>query len=155
MNQLQNFVAGQIIKIRYSLYIHYAVISDCIGPDGYPMVIDNSAATGTITERSWSEATKDRPVTLSDLKSEFSPQEVLACAKSMLGKRGYSLMNFNCESFVRETLGLLPTSKQVVTSTVVVPTAMYTAHRLSGGNKWITGLVGVVTLAATTHAVAE
>ncbi len=155
MNQLKNFIAGQIIKIRYDLYTHYAVISDRLGDDGYPMLIDNAAATGTISERSWSAATNGRPVTRSGLKSEFSPQEVLTCAKSLIGRKHYSLLNFNCESFVRETLGLKPISKQVAISCITVPAAMYAAHKAFGGNSWLTGVAGLLAMAATTQTVAE
>jgi len=155
MNLQQIFSAGWIIKIRYSTYTHYAVVSDRIGEDGFPMVIDNSAAEGTVTERLWSEATAGRPVSLSQMVSDFSPREVLACAKSLIGQIPYSAINFNCESFVRKVLGLPSTSKQVVASAITVPTAMYAAHKVFNGNVWVTGLVGLLALGATTYAVAE
>lgn len=146
---------GDIIKIRYETFTHYAVVSDCIGDDGFPMVIDNSAARGSVTERTWTEAVAGKSVSLSSMVSNFTKLEVIACARSFIGEVRYSLITFNCESFVRRVLGLKPTSKQVVASCVTVPAAMYGVYKASGGNKWLTGAAGLLTLAVTTNAVAD
>lgn len=150
-----SFLPGSVIKIRHKSYTHYAIISDRIGTDGMPMVIDNSAVRGTVAERSYYEAVCGGSVTLSSLKSDFSEHQILECARGFVGQVNYSLLSFNCESFVRKILGLSPTSKQVATSLVTVPSAMYLAHKASGGNKWIMGLAGIAALAITTHVVAE
>lgn len=157
MTSLRNFPysPGDIIKVRYETFTHYAVISDRIGDDGFPMVIDNSAARGTVEERTWTEAVAGKSVSLSSMVSSFSKLEIVACARGFIGEVRYSLITFNCESFVRRVLGLKPTSKQVVASCVTVPAAMYGVYKASGGNKWLTGAAGLLTLAVTTKAVAD
>ncbi len=157
MISLQNFLysAGDVIKIRHSIYTHYALVSDHIGDDGLPMVIDNSAARGTVTERTWTEATAGKIVSLSSMRSEFSACDALSRARSFIGQTHYSLVGYNCETFVRSVLGLKPTSKQVVTAAVTVPAAMYLTHKHCGGNKWLTAGVGLLALAVTTKAVAD
>lgn len=157
MTSLRNFPysPGDIIKIRYETFIHYAVISDRIGDDGLPMVIDNSAARDGVTERSWTEAVAGKPVSPSSMASDFPKSEIIACARSFIGKVKYSLISFNCESFVRKVLGLKPTSKQVATSCMTVPTAMYATYKASGGNKLLTGVAGLLVLAITTKAVSD
>lgn len=157
MTSLRNFPysPGDIIKIRYETFTHYAVISDRIGDDGFPMVIDNSAARGSVAERTWTEAVAGKSVFLSSMVSSFTKFEIITCARSFIGEVRYSLITFNCENFVRKVLGLKPTSKQVVSSCVTVPTAMYAVYKASGGNKWLTGAAGVLALAATTKLVSE
>lgn len=157
MTSLRNFPysPGDIIKVRYETFTHYAVISDRIGEDGLPMVIDNSAARGSVSERSWTEAVAGKAVSLSSMVSDFPKSEIVSCARSFIGKVRYSILSFNCESFVRKVLGLKPTSKQVVASCVTVPSAMYGAYKVSGGNKWLTFAAGFAALAVTTKAVSE
>lgn len=157
MTSLRNFPysPGDIIKIRYGTFTHYAVISDRIGDDGFPMVIDNSAARGSVAERTWTEAVDGKSVSLSSMVSSFSKFEIVACARSFIGEVRYSLITFNCESFVRKVLGLKPTSKQVVASCITVPTAVYAAYKVSNGNKWLGVAAGLLAFAATTKAVAD
>lgn len=157
MTSLRNFpyLPGDIIKIRYETFTHYAVVSDRMGNDGFPMVIDNSAARGSVAERTWTEAVAGKSVSLSSMASSFSKSEIIACARSFIGEVRYSLITFNCESFVRKVLGLKPTSKQVGTSCVTVPSAMFAAYKISDGNKWLTFAAGIAALAITTKAVAE
>lgn len=153
----QNFFysAGDVIKIRHNFYTHYALVSDQFGDDGLPMVIDNSAARGTVAERSWTEATEGKTVALSSMSSGFTACDVLSCARSFIGQAKYSLVSYNCETFVRSVLGLKPASKQVLTSAVTIPTAMYLTHKHCGGNKWLTAAAGLFALALTTKAVAD
>lgn len=146
---------GDIIKISHPLFTHYGIISDQIGGDGMPMVIDNSFARGRIQERSWSEAVRGKKTTLSKLSCPGSGAEIVACARSFIGPVRYSLTRYNCESFVREVLGLQETSRQVATSAVTVPGAMATTFRLTKGNIWLTLIVGIATLAVTNRVVSD
>jgi hypothetical protein len=152
---LLSFLPGTIFKVRHNGYTHYVVKSDRIGVDGMPMFIDNSAARGTVAERNYYEAVCGGAVTMSCLESEFSEKQILEHARGFIGQVNYSLFSFNCESFVRKILGLSPTSKQVVVPLITVPSTVYIAHKVSGGNKWVMGLAGIAALVITTRAVAE
>lgn len=149
------FKAGDAIKVFHPTYVHYGIVSDRIGPDGHPMIIDHSMATGTVAERSWGEATGGKTVSKSDLDSDRSPYQIILAARQLIGKAKYSLTHFNCEAFVRHVMGLSPTSKQVTASVVSVPLAGIIAYKASAKNPWITALACLTVFAVTTHAVAE
>ena len=65
------FSPGDIIRVRYSTFTHYGVVSDRTGEDGMPMIIDNSYASGTAVERTWAEATVGKVPSLSKIGSEY------------------------------------------------------------------------------------
>lgn len=155
MDTEKNYRPGQVIKIRYDFYTHYAIVSDRIGHDGFPMVIDNSAAAGMVKERTWTQATNGARVSLSTLSSSLNPEVVVARARAFIGKVCYSVTGFNCEAFVRKVLGLKPTSKQVAASLIMVPASMCVAHKAFGGNGWLTLLTGCMALAVTTQMVSD
>lgn len=147
--------AGDVIKVHYSTFTHYGIVSDRIGFDGMPMIIDHSSAAKTVAERPWTEATQGKRVSRSDLVSNRTPRQTLTTAKQLVGKLEYSLTGLNCEAFVKHALGLPPTSKQVAASLVTVPSAAYLAHKASEGNLIVTGMACLLALAITNHTVAK
>lgn len=154
MQTKANLLPGDVVKVEYTTFTHYGIISDLHGEDGMPMIIDLSSATGTVSERSWHQATMGRPVTKSRFTTNLSPVQILATARKWIGKIKYSLMGFNCESFVRFVLELPRTSQQVAASAITVPSAGLVAYHLSNKNLVVTGLACLLTLALTTNAVA-
>ncbi|WP_431474018.1 lecithin retinol acyltransferase family protein [Marinobacter sp. KM021] len=155
MQPQTNLIPGDVVKIPYPAFTHYGVISDRIGSDGKPMIIDNSNAAGTVSERTWSQVTRGKSVIKSSLKSQRPNTLVLAAAKQLIGQLKYSITGQNCEWFVRVVLGVAPTSQQVKASLITVPTAGLVAYRITRGNLLLTGLGCCLALAATTHAVSD
>ncbi|WP_087461964.1 lecithin retinol acyltransferase family protein [Oleiphilus messinensis] len=150
------FSPGDIIRVRYSTFTHYGVVSDRTGEDGMPMIIDNSYASGTAVERTWAEATVGKVPSLSKIGSEYPAQEILACAKQLIGQSTrYSLTRYNCEHFVREVVGLKPASRQVRYTSIMVPAAMLLTHKIGKGKHWATAISGLLSFAITTRASAK
>ena len=149
------FEAGEVIKIRYTTFTHYAVVSNRYGSDRMPMVIDNSLERGGVTERTWTEAVASQQVEKSILDSGMNRLDVLACARSFLGEGGYSLFGNNCENFVRKILGVDPSSKQLIAASIAVPSVAYAAYKLSKGDIIVTLAAALGTLIVTTKLAAD
>jgi len=147
--------AGDVIRVHYPTFTHYGIVSDRIGLDGMPMVIDHSSATRTVAERTWKEATQGKRVSRSGLVSNRTPRQTLTAARQLIGKLEYSLTGLNCEAFVKHVLGLPPSSRQVAASLVTVPSAAYLAHKASEGNLIVTGMVCILAFAITNHTFAK
>ncbi len=104
---------GSVISIRYSLYKHFAIVSDCF-VDGKPNLISLSHRTGCVLEEPWNTVVGKRPVELSRIQGTESASTVLMCARSFISRDiKYNLLTFNCEHFVRFAHGLPVKSKQV------------------------------------------
>ena len=104
---------GSVISVRYSLYKHFAIVSDSF-TDGKPNLISLSHRSGGVLEEPWSTAVGNRPFELSSIQGNKSSDTVLACARSFIGSDiRYNVVTFNCEHFVRLVHGLPVKSKQV------------------------------------------
>jgi len=105
--------AGHIVVSDFGFYNHHAIISNCIGNDGRPMLISLTKKNGTVKEENWTTVTQGRPTRLLNVDGPLSPLEALQRARSQIGKSKYSLLRFNCEHFARWTYGLPVESQQV------------------------------------------
>lgn len=104
---------GSVISIRYSLYKHFAIVSDCF-VDGKPNLISLSHRTGRVLEESWDTVVGKQPIELSRIQGTESASAVLTHARSFISRDiKYNLFTFNCEHFVRLVHGLPVKSKQV------------------------------------------
>ncbi len=121
---------GLAVKIGRRGYSHYAIVSDRHADDR-PMLISLSRRTGTVAEESWDEVVQGREVTRSGLPSELPPAEIIARARSHIGRRRYRLLSDNCEHFVCEVLGLPSRSRQLETAASTGATTLLVALRLA------------------------
>lgn len=108
---------GTVIAIRYSMYKHFAIVSDqCseINDSELPNLISLSYRTGTVQEEPWHVVVGDKLVEKSLISGTNSLHDVLARAREciQLGIK-YELLTFNCEHFVRYAHGLPIESIQV------------------------------------------
>ncbi|WP_420389356.1 lecithin retinol acyltransferase family protein [Marinobacter sp.] len=154
MNQT-HFRPGSILAIRHSTYTHYGVVSDRTDDQGMPLIIDNSAAAGLVSERRWQDAVGGRPFALASIQPKLPPETVVMRARQYIGKLKYSLIQSNCEAFARRAAGLEPTSQQVAACTLTVPSAAYLAYKATDGDLFWTLVSATAALAATTYAVSK
>lgn len=110
---LNQLIPGTVISIRYSMYKHFAIISDRIHED-MPMLISLSYRTNGVEEEPWSDVVSNHTVEESSIQGEYSTEVVLSRARNCINQDiKYALLNFNCEHFVRYTHGLPIKSIQV------------------------------------------
>lgn len=121
---------GRPVKIGRRGYNHYAIVSDR-SAGGKPMLISLSRRTGTVAEETWDEVVQGRQVTPSVLQSDLPPPEIIARARSHIGRRRYRLLSDNCEHFVCEVLGLSRRSRQLETAAGAGAAAVLLALRLA------------------------
>ena len=122
--------AGQVIKIGWYGYCHYAVVSDRRHADK-PMLISHSRRTGTVEEEPWDAVVQGKRVRASRLRSGLEHSEVVRRARSQVGERRYHLLKDNCEHFARESLGLPPKSRQLQGAAASGLTVLVVALRLA------------------------
>lgn len=125
--------AGDLVKIGWRAYCHYAIVSDRIH-DGKPMLISLSRRTGTVAEEPWDEVVRGRRVKPSRLRPRLSADQVLQRARNQIGRRRYALLTSNCEHFARESVGLSSTSGQVRGATGTGLSVLLIALRLARGH---------------------
>ena len=106
---------GAIVKVLMTGYEHYAIVSDRIH-NGLPMLISLSRRTGTVLEEAWEACTGGRKVVLSEDQGRLAPYQVLAQARSMIGRVEWDFPRLTCEHFARWTHGLKVESKQLKTA---------------------------------------
>lgn len=108
--------AGDILALNCNSFTHFALISDRIGSDGYPMLIGASERTGTVQEELWSDIIDGLRYEIIKNPGVLSAIEVLRNARLQIGEWSYSLLKNNCEHFVNVTSGLPKNSKQVISA---------------------------------------
>ncbi len=123
---------GTMIRTIHGFYSHHAIVSDrwCAGK---PMLISLSSKTGTVTEESWQDCIGNRDVSLAREQGRISSNQVLANARSAIGKLRYNLFTGNCEHFARWTHGLKVESRQIKGAlwTFAGLAAIYLLHKTS------------------------
>jgi hypothetical protein len=92
---------------------HKGVVTECIGPDGYPTVIHASHHFGRVVETTMSVFAKRAvgPVRAEGYPGPLYASEVLARARARIGQPWKARQN--CEHFVTGVHGLLPFSPQL------------------------------------------
>ncbi len=76
---------GTVIAVRYALYKHFAIISDCLD-NGMPKLISISYRNSSVQEESWYDVVANRPIEVSNIEGIYPKDIVLACAKDCLKK---------------------------------------------------------------------
>ncbi len=109
--------AGDVIAIRYSLYKHFAIVSDqhskYLGTS-YPNLISLSYRTGTVLEEPWHKVVGQNLVEKSNISGTDSQYAILQRARNSIQMNiKYDLLKFNCEHFVRFAHGLPIESVQI------------------------------------------
>ena len=106
-------VVNAPMKSWLGLTWHYGIVSNRIVPEGLPIMLANSWATGGPGEESWDKFTEGQHhYSRAWYPSALLPEEVLANAYRLFGTR-YNLVTWNCEHFVTSCHGLPAASKQI------------------------------------------
>lgn len=132
-----NYKPGMPVKISCLGYSHYAIVSDRYCVRGKPKLISLSRRTGTVLEEPWDDVVRGRRVTPSFLQSALAPEKVLARAKNQIGVRKYNLLSSNCEHFVRESLGLRSSSRQIEIAAGAGLSTLLLVLRFARGNPYV------------------
>jgi hypothetical protein len=111
----QKLVPGTIVTVQmkglFALAHHFALVTNKIGADGYPIVVANSGDTGGPGEQLWSDFVQRRPYR-AFYPSTLPPEVVLYNAYSMFGTR-YNFFHWNCEHFANSCHGRPAQSHQI------------------------------------------
>lgn len=111
---LSELTPGKVIAIRYPLYKHFAIISDCLGKDNMPNLISLSYRNSSVQEETWHKVVGAKPVEESSIKGNYTQTTILTRARSCINNNiKYNLLTFNCEHFARYAHGLPVESIQV------------------------------------------
>ena len=111
------YCAGCVVSVPVQTNVgtvqHKGILSDCMGPDGYPMVIHNAKLYGEIVESTMTIYVMKAlgPVVSEGFPGRLSQSEVVARARNHIGQpwRPFS----NCEHFVSWAHGLEAKSPQL------------------------------------------
>ncbi len=105
---------GDVVVTSFGVYQHWSLVSDRLCSAGKPMLISATQRNGTVREEPWDVVTQGETTYVADVTSSKPLQQILADARSQIGKWSYSITSKNCEHFVKWASGLQVTSKQVV-----------------------------------------
>lgn len=104
---------GDVVVTQIGPYQHYSIVSDRICSLGKNMLISATKRMGTVQEEPWDVVTEGKKTHTIVLNTDKSVPEILAEARSQIGKWSYSLTQRNCEHFVKWSSGLKVSSTQV------------------------------------------
>jgi len=104
---------GDIIVSNFDGYQHWSIVTDGICDKGQYKVISATKRNNTVQEEPADIVTQGKKTYVADIQLARPVSEMLAAARSQVGKWSYSLNNSNCEHFVRWAAGLEVTSTQV------------------------------------------
>lgn len=112
---LNELTPGKVIAIRYTLYKHFAIVSDCFdNNNGMPKLISLSYRSSAVQEESWHDVVRGKPIEETNIKGNYTQDVILARARSCIDRSiKYNLLTFNCEHFARYAHGLPVESIQV------------------------------------------
>lgn len=110
------FYTGHVISVNYLFFEHVGLISGRV-MRGEPSVISFSQAANGFCEQPLSEFVNGRAYKLKGYLGNLPVGEVLHRAFSLI-KKPYSLIDFNCEHFVRYAHGIKIESPQMQAATI-------------------------------------
>lgn len=105
---------GDVVVTDFGAYQHWSIVTDRLCEFGRNMLISATKRNGTVREEAWHVVTQGKNTYIADVQVTISPQDLLAKARSVIGKWNYSVLERNCEHFVKWAAGLKITSRQVV-----------------------------------------
>lgn len=87
---------GDVVVTNIGLYQHFSVVSDLICALGKPMLISATDRNGTVQEETWGVVTQGKETYVADIPTTLSVAQILANARSQIGKWKYSLIKSKC-----------------------------------------------------------
>lgn len=105
--------AGDVVVTQFGMYQHWSIVSDRLCGLGKNMLISATKRTGTVQEESWDYVTQGKYTYVVALDTNKSISQILANARSQIGKWVYSVTSNNCEHFVKWSLEKDVSSTQV------------------------------------------
>ena len=108
-----NVKPGDIVATTFGIYQHWSLVTDRVCEYGEPMLISATKRNGTVKEEPWRIVTEGKDTYIVEAKLDGTLTEILARARSQIGKWEYSVTERNCEHFVKWTTRLEFTSSQV------------------------------------------
>ncbi|EKO3549517.1 lecithin retinol acyltransferase family protein [Vibrio fluvialis] len=115
--EVKNLKAGDVIVSNFGMYQHWALVSDSLCDQGFPMLISATKRNGTVREETWEIVTQGKRTYQAEVRYERPVSEVINLARSQIGKWSYSLTDRNCEHFIKWATGLKISSTQIVAGT--------------------------------------
>lgn len=120
--------AGTVVEVAVKVGLitvrHPGLVTDAIGHDGLPTVINASKRRDRLhTEESWSSFTEGASATIVPMGAMVSVPEMLRRARADLG-RPWNLFAANCEHAIARWRGLHETSPQLVAGVAITLTAI-------------------------------
>lgn len=104
---------GDVVVSQFGVYQHWSIVSDRICSMGRNLLISATERTGTVKEETWDTVTQGKHTYVAELNSDKSVDQILFDARSQVGAWSYSVMERNCEHFVKWASGLKVSSRQV------------------------------------------
>lgn len=105
--------AGDVVVTEFGIYQHWSIVSDRLCALGKNMLISATKRTGTVQEETWDCVTQGKYTYVVALNTKKSVSQILADARSQIGRWIYSVTGNNCEHFVKWSLGKEVSSTQV------------------------------------------
>ena len=111
-NQTEWPAPGSVVSVpAYLVFRHKGIVSDR-WYRGKPMVISNSARVGHGAEEPWDLFSSGQQWTDEGYPGNLPPWQVLERARASLAEL-YNAFAWNCDMFVSDAHGLVPTSPQL------------------------------------------
>lgn len=104
---------GDVVVTQFGLYQHWSLVSDRVCSLGKNMLISATKRTGTVQEEPWDDVTQGKHTYVVESNSNKSTDKKLSDARTQIGKWKYSVVDNNCEHFVKWCSGLNVSSSQV------------------------------------------
>ncbi|PVZ72320.1 lecithin retinol acyltransferase family protein [Pelagibaculum spongiae] len=105
---------GDVVVTNFSIYQHWSIVTDKLCSLGNPILISATKRNGTVQEEPWHIVTDNKKTYVADMPMDIPISQLLANARSQIGKWEYSITSMNCEHFVKWASGLEVSSTQVV-----------------------------------------
>ncbi|OED55747.1 hypothetical protein BEI46_09585 [Aliivibrio fischeri] len=146
MNMLE-VAPGDLIKSNFGSYDHWSIVSDSLCENGKFKLISATKRNGTVKEEEWDVVVNGKYTVVSNVESKYSPDEIIANARSQIDSWKYSLLNSNCEDFVYWASGVNISSKQVVGSVtgaaIGTATVAFCADKPTSSKLFFGGVIGL------------
>lgn len=148
-------VEGDIVATDMGTYQHFSIVTNRVCKAGLPMLISATKRNGTVMEEPWEIASNGRKTYVTTLKPECSVFEFLINARSQIGTWNYSILNQNCEHFVRWAGEQKPSSTQVTSGVIGGVAGLAIVNEFVKNPKAVHFLGGMILLAGIAVATAR
>ena len=104
---------GDVVVTNFVIYQHWSLVSDQLCAKGKNMLISASKRTCTVQEEEWDTVTQGKKTYVVKIERSKPVTQILADARSQIGRWKYSVVTKNCEHFVKWASGMPVSSSQV------------------------------------------